>query len=308
MQRENFKKSSELWGIILAGGDGARLSSLTRQITGDERPKQFCPLLNNETMLAQTRKRVAQKIAPEKVLFVLTRKHEPFYAPLLQDVPKERLIIQPENKGTTAALLYALLKLSLLAPDATAAIFPSDHYVADETTFMRYIGFAFQETKSKSDHIILLGIEPDKAENEYGWIEEKSGTDRSIKEVFRFWEKPSPQKAKNLLRKGCLWNSFVMVGKVSSFLNLIAQTQPNFYNMFASIRYTMNTVVEKPILYDIYREIAPINFSSEVLEKNPGALMVMRVKNVGWSDWGKPQRVMHTLNALGFTPHWTTAA
>lgn len=32
-------------GIILAGGDGTRLRSLTRRLTGDDRPKQFCALL-----------------------------------------------------------------------------------------------------------------------------------------------------------------------------------------------------------------------------------------------------------------------
>ena len=37
--------------IILAGGDGTRLKSLTRRITGDERPKQFCPLLDGNTLL-----------------------------------------------------------------------------------------------------------------------------------------------------------------------------------------------------------------------------------------------------------------
>jgi hypothetical protein len=30
------------WAVILASGDGTRLRSFTRSITGDERPKQFC--------------------------------------------------------------------------------------------------------------------------------------------------------------------------------------------------------------------------------------------------------------------------
>lgn len=47
------------WGVILAGGDGTRLTSLTRQITGDDRPKQFCPSLGADTLLSETRRRVA---------------------------------------------------------------------------------------------------------------------------------------------------------------------------------------------------------------------------------------------------------
>jgi hypothetical protein len=31
--------------LVLAGGDGRRLGELTRRVVGDDRPKQFCPLL-----------------------------------------------------------------------------------------------------------------------------------------------------------------------------------------------------------------------------------------------------------------------
>ena len=41
------------WGMVLAGGDGVRLRPLTRFICGDERPKQFCPLLGDSSLLQQ---------------------------------------------------------------------------------------------------------------------------------------------------------------------------------------------------------------------------------------------------------------
>jgi len=57
------------WGVILAGGDGTRLQPLTRLACGDNRPKQFCPLLGGKTLLAQTRKRIARMSHPDHDLF-----------------------------------------------------------------------------------------------------------------------------------------------------------------------------------------------------------------------------------------------
>ncbi len=50
-------------GIILAGGDGPRLTSLTRRLAGDARPKQFCRLIGDDTLMEQTRRRARMEPA-----------------------------------------------------------------------------------------------------------------------------------------------------------------------------------------------------------------------------------------------------
>ncbi len=97
------------WALILAGGDGTRLLTLTREIAGDDRPKQFCAVVGDETLLEQTRGRVARSVSADKTLFVLTRAHERYYEPALAGVPRERLVVQPKNAGTAPAILYGLL-------------------------------------------------------------------------------------------------------------------------------------------------------------------------------------------------------
>jgi hypothetical protein len=42
---------SRVWGVILAGGEGVRLRSLTRSLCGDERPKQYATLLGARSLL-----------------------------------------------------------------------------------------------------------------------------------------------------------------------------------------------------------------------------------------------------------------
>src|ERR1039458_5152039 len=104
------------WALILAGGDGKRLLPLTRRITGDDRPKQFCAVLGNETLLRQTQRRVSRLVESWRTLLVLTRTHEPFYADEVAGIPSSRLLIQPSNQGTAPAILYSVLRLREMDP------------------------------------------------------------------------------------------------------------------------------------------------------------------------------------------------
>ena len=116
------------YAVVLAGGDGTRLRSITKVIAGDDRPKQFCSILGEETLLDKTRLRTAREVPSENTFFSLTRKHERFYNTSLHDVPDQLKVIQPEGRGTAPAILYSLFRISKTNPHATAAFFPSDHY------------------------------------------------------------------------------------------------------------------------------------------------------------------------------------
>lgn len=114
MQSNN--EGQERWAIILAGGEGRRLSSLTQRIAGDARPKQFCLVIGDSSLIEQTLGRVSMSVADERTLVVVLRAHEQYYKPLLGDMRRQNLVIQPENRGTATAILCSLLRLSKLDP------------------------------------------------------------------------------------------------------------------------------------------------------------------------------------------------
>ena len=278
------------WGVILAGGDGTRLLPMTRCINGDDRPKQFSAVLGGETLLDQTRRRVEEIVDPCRTLLSLTAKHEPFFREHAADVPEQLLLIQPYNHGTAQAILFSVLRLRKLDPDATVAYFPSDHYFANGSAFAQQIRDAFGEAERRPGNVVLLGIEADAPEESYGWIEPGGRLGR-VFAVTRFWEKPSRMLAASLLDQGCLWNSFVMVGKVSAFLALFRNTMPELLAAFESREDQIGTAGEYAALTDIYDSSVAGNFSDQVLSTQPRRLSVLPGRNLGWSDLGEPSRV-----------------
>jgi mannose-1-phosphate guanylyltransferase len=283
--------------VILAGGDGKRLLPLTRKISGDDRPKQFCALTSCETLLDQTLRRLSRVIADQQTLLLLTQTHERFYADRLAGVAPERLLIQPYNHGTAPAIAYGLTYIHHIDSEAVVGIFPSDHHFSDQKAFAAHMELAFVQAEQHPERVILIGVTPDTPEQSYGWIE--PGTPLAAGEVFevrRFWEKPSRQLAVRLKRRGCLWNSFVTVGRVSAFLAMIGRTLPSLLPSFDSMWAATSPGSEASTLREIYAKIPAANFSDEVLSVRPPDLAVLPASGLGWSDLGEPRRALSVLS------------
>jgi mannose-1-phosphate guanylyltransferase len=299
------RPGDERWGLVLAGGQGVRLRELTRRVAGDDRPKQFCRLLGEETLVERTRRRAALEIAPARILVSLMRGHERFYRPLIAGMPAHCAIVQPMDRGTTPAILHGVLRVARMAPMSPVAIFPSDHYVSDDRLFMQHVANAYRAVEDRPDLIVLLGLTPETPEPAYGWIEPAEAIDgTALFRVRRFWEKPSADLAHVLMARGCLWNSFVIVARVPALLSAIRQAAPALYGALAAVPETLGRPTEVGTLQRLYERLEPSNFSEVVLASRPANLAVLPVTGVHWSDWGQPERVMATLEHLGVRPEW----
>lgn len=295
------------WGVVLAGGDGFRLRALTRFICGDDRPKQFCPLLGEGTLLEQTRRRAEQTIPPEQILFAVTRAHQEYYLGDLGDRPIQR-IVQPCNKGTAPAILYSLLHIARMEPDGLVAILPSDHSYSPEASFTATLESAFEIAQARPQSVVLLGARPKAPEVEYGWIELGGAAGDSHADIFHvtgFHEKPSLRLAERLLRSGALWNTFVMVGHVRTFLELAREFAPRLVEAFESEPVLPPLGAEVRIVDQLYDRIAPTDFSRQILSPGANRLVTLPLGGVEWNDLGDPERVLSTLLAIDADlPRW----
>jgi mannose-1-phosphate guanylyltransferase len=288
------------WGVILAGGDGVRLRSLTKLISGDDRPKQFCPLWGGKTLLEQTFERSEETIPREQILISLNSLHSRWYSQEAGWRSSHR-VVQPMNKGTAPPIVHALLSLAQLDPQAVVAILPCDHYYSDEQSFASTLECAFETASEWTDSVILLGAKPDYPESEYGWIDLGAPLGLDGADLFRvrsFREKPTVDLARTLFEQGSVWNTFVMVGHVRAFLQILQATLPDLVSLLLSA--SMWKGEETHIQHSVYERTPSLNFSHRVLSAAPDRLMVLRMNEGVWSDVGDPQRALKVAHSTGY--------
>jgi mannose-1-phosphate guanylyltransferase len=286
------------WAGILAGGNGTRLHAFTKAITGDDRPKQFCRLLSSQTLLGATRARLSSLVEPERTLYVVTAHHAPYYRDELHDVPSYALIEQPANRGTTPAIACAVARLAAMAPDSILALFPADHHFEEPSVLRQTVATAYAAATIDAERVFLIGAEPDGPEPEYGYIRAASPLAHlrsqavpggPIRAVGAFVEKPSMAEAASLVRQGCVWNTFVLVGHVRAFIGLFEQVLPGYLERFAAPWPPLDEGRDVVRLYD---QLTSSDFSREVLMHCAERLGVITLPAGNWTDLGLPSRVL----------------
>jgi mannose-1-phosphate guanylyltransferase len=299
-----YLSKNNLWGLVLAGGEGKRLLPFITDLYGVERPKQFCSIVGGRQMLHHTLDRVKLIIPQENILTVINRNHIKYINEHRYYQNTGSILVQPVSRETANGILLSLLHIYFRDPNAHVAIFPSDHFILGEENFMKHVETAFRFTQQHLEKVVLLGSKPTEVENGYGWIESGGNISNingmNIQCVNRFWEKPDQLKAQELYNNKCLLNTFVMVGKIKIFLSLFRKAIPDTYKLLSGIMWTGEPYREVR-LNDIYTSLPPVNFSKSILELFPDQFCTIELSKSYWSDWGDENRVMADIKRLNLS-------
>jgi mannose-1-phosphate guanylyltransferase len=226
--------------------------------------------------------------------------------------PRGVFIVQPENRGTLPGILLPLMHLYRRYPDSSVAVFPSVHFIAeeDEDLFMLYVSRAFRAVETDPSQLVLLGVEPDRLEPDFGYIL-SDGKDRKleslgIRRVNSFVEKPEPSVARELIQQGALWNTMVITFRTRTLLEMVQVIAPKLFKSFQGILEAIGTFHLKDRIDRAYEQMESLDFSTAILQalrpQLPWRLSVLPLREVLWSDWGSAQRVADGLKRRGFTP------
>jgi mannose-1-phosphate guanylyltransferase len=291
------------WAVVLAGGDGTRLKELTTTAAGHTIPKQFCSFQRATCLLEDAVSRASKVALPQHVCAVVAAKHRQWWPESFKTFPNQNILIEPRNRGTAHGILLALLQIQTRAPDAVVVMLPADHYVVNEVTMARSLRIA-TNLAADNDHLVyLLGAEPDRPDQELGYIVPSDRRRDSAAHVLRFVEKPSVDVASELIEDGALWNTFIFAGSVRALLRMFEGRHASIMEaMRIAIALTKVAPIGPVGLEILYQDLETSDFSKDVLERHERMLQVVRVPPCGWTDLGTPARVAQTIQRLSMAP------
>lgn len=258
--------------VLLCGGSGTRLWPLSRP----DRPKQVLSLTTERTLFAETLHRLDGFALGTTIAITGAATADLVAAEL---PPDARMMIEPEGRGTAAAI--ALAALEVVADDPVLVVLPTDHHVADPVAWRAALDVAIHA--ASQDEVVLLGVKPTRPETGYGWIHAPQGTTPALP-IVRFVEKPPLAVAQRLLDEGgWWWNAGVFVVRAKVALALLERHAPDVLDA-AKLAHADLVRDGTLRLGDRFRAIPNIPFDRAVMERTTAARCVP--VDAGWTDLG----------------------
>lgn len=259
------------WVVILAGGVGSRFWPLSTPT----RPKQLLPLIDAQPLLRNTVDRLLPLADPDRIL-ILTNASlvEPIHA-LLPEIPRENLIAEPKPAGTAAALAWAA---SVIAKrDGDEAVMLSVHAdwaIGDAPGFRGALERA--ATVAEAQHaLVTVGVVPSRPDPGFGYIRPGEALDGGGQRVAQFVEKPTRERAAEMVRDGYLWNSGIFVWRVGDFLGEVRAHTPEVAPALADAHGEITR---------FFATVKSISVDVGVLERTDNVVVIPG--SFGWDDVG----------------------
>lgn len=211
------KMSGPVYPVFLCGGSGTRLWPVSRK----SYPKQFSRFSGEVSLFQATARRFSgEGFAAPMVITARDFRFMVVEQMAAVEVAPAAVVIEPDPRNTAPAVIVAALMLEARTPGALMLVTPSDHVIADAAAFQDAVRGA--RASAEAGRIVTFGIEPDRAETGYGWLELEQALEpekRRPVALRSFVEKPDAAHAAELLAGGRhLWNVGIFLFTTTTIL------------------------------------------------------------------------------------------
>jgi mannose-1-phosphate guanylyltransferase len=249
--------------VILAGGSGTRFWPRSRRAHA----KQVLALDGERSMIQQTVERLKPLAGLEKTWIITNEYLAHEIADQLPGLPAAQIVQEPVARNTAPACGLAAFLIERENPNAVLGVFPSDHVIADEPRFLKALQKGIGAAAA-GENIVVLGIEPFRAETGYGYIETGDLTeDDSALHVRRFIEKPNQNRAEEFVAAGnYYWNSGMFLWSARTLANAVREHVPETAPLLEAIAAAWGTPQFDEVFRAAYPKCENISVDYAVLE------------------------------------------
>ena len=259
------------WVVILAGGVGSRFWPLSTP----RRPKQLLPLIDARPLLRNTVDRLAPLADTAHTLILTNASLVDQIHALIPELPRENLIAEPKPAGTAAALAWAALEIARRdGDDATMMSVHADWAIGDSEGFRAALLHA-AEVAEREHALVTVGVVPTRPDPGFGYIRPGEPLPSGGYTVAEFAEKPSRERAVEMVRDGYLWNSGIFVWRVGDFLAEVRAYTPEVAPALESSAHDIAA---------FFAAVISISVDVGVLERTSRVVVIPG--NFGWDDVG----------------------
>jgi mannose-1-phosphate guanylyltransferase len=259
------------WVVILAGGVGSRFWPLSTP----SRPKQLLPLIDAHPLLRNTVERLLPLADPSHIL-ILTNASlvEPIHA-LVPEIPRDNIIAEPKPAGTAAALAWAALEIARRDGDEAMMLsVHADWAIGDPPAFREALQRAAR--LAEAEHaLVTVGVVPSRPDPGFGYIRPGPALPSGGMRVAAFVEKPTRERAAEMVRDGYLWNSGIFVWRAGDFLREVRAHTPEVAGALDLVPHDITT---------FFGHVQSISVDVGVLERTDRVVVIPG--EFGWDDVG----------------------
>lgn len=278
---------TQFYPVILAGGRGTRFWPLSRR----KRAKQLLALDGKQTMIQQTVGRLGLLASAKQFWVVTNGDLRPEILRQLPKLRKEQIIAEPAGRNTAPAIGLAAFMLQAIDPEAVIGLFPSDHVIGDVERFREVLEEGI-DIAASGENIVVLGIQPSRAETGYGYVEVGALSHGNARHVRRFTEKPNAEQAAEFLRTGSFfWNSGMFLWSARTLVNALKEHLPRTASLLEQIASEVGGKRFATTLRRLYPKCENISVDYAILE--PRSAKGEQASNIfclradfGWNDLG----------------------
>lgn len=273
--------------IILAGGSGTRFWPRSRKA----RAKQVLSLDGERSMIQRTVDRLSPLAGPDETWVITNDLLSDTICGQLDVVPEEQVVCEPAARNTAPAAGLAAFLIERTAPEAVLGMFPADHVITNEPEFIAVIRRAI-EIAAAGENMVVLGVQPTRAETGYGYIETGEEMGNGMARVRRFTEKPNQERAEQFVAAGNYhWNSGIFVWSARTLANAVREHLPDMAPLLDEIAAAYGTPEFRDVFARLYPECENISVDYAILEPRSAkgesrSNLYCLPANFGWNDLG----------------------